>query len=76
MIRDLQNDVSKLLDDLDSTASLRRLFERVLGYTREDYSVSRADWNPQTAGYAAEDPMLVATGGRNEQFHVLYTRLD
>ncbi len=44
MIRKVQDEVSKLFDDLDSTASVRRLFKRVLGYTPEDYARSRSDW--------------------------------
>ncbi len=44
MIREVQNEVSELFDILDSTASVRRLFKRVLGYTPEDYAMSRSDW--------------------------------
>jgi len=44
LIRKVQNEVSKSFDDLDSAASVRRLFKRVLGYTPEDYARSRSDW--------------------------------
>jgi type I restriction-modification system DNA methylase subunit len=54
--------------------SLKQLFLSELNYERENNTLSRRDWTDKALKALAEDPILLASGGKD--FHVIYARLD
>jgi hypothetical protein len=54
--------------------SLKQLFWSELNYERENNTLSRRDWTDKALKALAEDPILLASGGKD--FHVIYARLD
>jgi len=51
------------------------LFWSDLNYDRVNQPLSRRGWNQAAANAPAEDPVLFAGGGPNNDFHVVYSRL-
>jgi hypothetical protein len=71
----LQKRVKRLLDDFRGLEALKRLFWSELGYDRENFSLSRRGWPETVSGALAEDPVILASGGADGGFEVVYCRL-
>ena len=70
-----QQPVQDLLKRLRGLEPLKELFWTQLNYERINQPLSRRPW-PETAAKAlAEDPILLAGGGQDKGFHVIYARL-
>lgn len=72
---ELQESVEKLLQNLKSLDVLKKLFWSQLNYERVNKSLSRRGWTTKVDNELEEDPLLLATGGTNNDFHVIYARL-
>ncbi|MFO1489493.1 MAG: TaqI-like C-terminal specificity domain-containing protein [Kiritimatiellia bacterium] len=73
--RQTQQIIRDILERLDSLDGLKRLFWQVLNYERANKSLSPRNW-PESARQAlAEDPVLFASAGDGNDFHVVYCRL-
>ena len=70
-----QQTVLELLRQFRGLEPLKQLFWSELNYQRVNQPLSRRDWTPATATALAEDPILFATGGQDDAFHVIYARL-
>ncbi len=71
-----QPEVYQLLPNLQGLNPLKRLFWTELGYERVNQPLPRADWTPTERGSVAEDPILFASAGTDNDFHVIYVRLQ
>ncbi|MBN1224785.1 MAG: Eco57I restriction-modification methylase domain-containing protein [Candidatus Aminicenantes bacterium] len=54
---------------------LKELFWRELNYDRANTPLSRRGWKETPTEALAEDPLLLATGGNDNAFHVIYCKL-
>jgi len=66
--------VHDILSDFRGTEPLRQLFWTELNYDRADHALNRRGWNGEGEALA-DDPVLLATGGQNQAFHIIYARL-
>jgi len=73
--RERQQSVLTLLQDLHGLDPLKELFWSELNYERVNDPLSRRTWTDTAAKALAEDPVLFAGGGTNNDFHVIYARL-
>jgi hypothetical protein len=76
--KDVTASVQRLLEALSRQKGiepLKQLFWSKLNYERANQPLSRRTWSEQPAKVLFEDPLLFATGGKNNRFHVLYIRL-
>lgn len=70
-----QQTIHAILQDLDGLDGLKRLFWQELNYERQNKPLSPRQW-PEAARQAlAEDPVLFASGGEENAFHIVYCRL-
>ncbi len=67
--------VLDILKNLNGLEPLKKLFWSELNYNRVNQSLSRNSWSQTAASALAEDPILFASGGQHDDFHVLYSRL-
>ncbi len=66
-----QQTVLNILQRLDGLEGLKRLFWEELNYERENKPLSPRQW-PELARQAlAEDPVLFASGGEENAFHIV-----
>ena len=72
---ELQQSVLDLLRNLRGLEPLKQLFWSELSYERINQPLSRRGWTDTAANALAEDPVLFAGGGENNEFHVIYARL-
>lgn len=72
---ELQKSVEKSLQSLKSLDELKRLFWSQLNYERVNKPLSRRGWTERVDNELEEDPLLLASGGSNNDFHVIYARL-
>lgn len=72
---ELQHSVLNLLKNLRGLEPLKQLFWSELSYQRVNQPLSRRGWADTAANALAEDPVLFAGGGENNEFHVIYARL-
>lgn len=72
---ELQQPVFDSLQRLKSLNTLKELFWSKLNYERVNQQLSRRRWTERVASELEEDPLLLATGGTNNDFHVIYARL-
>jgi len=70
-----QQQVLDLLKGLRGIEPLKQLFWSELNYQRVNEPLSRRGWTDSAAQALAEDPVLFAGGGENNDFHVIYGRL-
>ena len=70
-----QQSVLELLKNLRGLEPLKKLFWSELNYQRVNQSLSRRGWPDVATQALAEDPVLFAGGGQDEDFHVIYARL-
>jgi hypothetical protein len=67
--------VQDILKDMRGLDGLKRLFWQELNYERENKPLSTRQWPESAKGVLAEDPVLFASGGEDNAFHVVYCRL-
>ena len=67
--------IFEILDDLRGLKPLKELFWGELNYDRVNESLSRHGWSKAATGALSEDPVLFASGGQDEGFHIIYSRL-
>ena len=72
---ELQESVLKSLQSLKSLDALKKLFWSQLSYERVNKALSRRGWTAKVGNELEEDPVLLASGGINNDFHVIYARL-
>jgi len=65
-----------ILQNLRSLDSLKTLFWDALNYECENKPLSPRKWPDGVRQFLAEDPVLFASGGTGNDFHVVYGRLD
>ena len=71
-----QETILRLLKNFHGIESLRELFWTELNYDRQNDGIPRGDWGDTAKNALAEDPVLFATGGTDDAFHVIYARLN
>ena len=71
-----QEAILQLLKNFKGMEPLKKLFWTELNYERINQPLSRAGWSDSAAGALAEDPVLFAGGGQNNDFHVIYNQLN
>ena len=71
-----QQTIQNLLHNLRGIDPLKRLFWSELNYTRVNDPLSRQGWGDAAYHALAEDPILFASGGADDAFHVIYARLN
>ncbi len=67
--------VLKLLEQLRGLDALKELFWTELNYERENKPLSMRGWPDSARKSLVDDPILFASGGEDNAFHVLYCRL-
>jgi adenine-specific DNA-methyltransferase len=70
-----QQTVLHILQNLRDLAGLKKLFWEELNYERENESLSMRGWPDSVRKALGDDPILFASGGEDNAFHVLYCRL-
>lgn len=73
---DRQDAVLNILQNLRDLDGLKKLFWQELNYERENRPLSPRQWPESARQPLAEDPILFATGGEDNAFHVVYCRLE
>src|SRR4051812_16475825 len=76
--------VPQLLDRMRNVTSgehqrfqaLKDLFWTELNYDRANRPLSTRSWPSAVSAPLAEDPLLFATGGRGDDFHITYARFN
>jgi hypothetical protein len=68
--------VQELLRGLRGLDPLKRLFWTELNYGRVNKPLSRREWPGSASQALSEDPNLLAAGGQDDAFTVIYSRLD
>ena len=71
----LRASVLELLEEFKGIQPLKTLFWTTLNYQRENERLFRDRWPEGTKKVLAEDPVLLASGGYDADFHVIYARL-
>src|SRR6266545_3934307 len=71
-----QQSVLDLLENLNGLDPLKELFWNHLNYDRVNQSVSRKGWNETASKALADDPLVFAGGGENNDFKIILGRLD
>jgi hypothetical protein len=72
---DRQQTVLNILRDLQDLSGLKKLFWEELNYERENQPLSMRGWPESARDALVDDPVLFASGGEDNAFHVLYCRL-
>jgi len=72
---ELQAQVLGLLENFSGIDPLKNLVWTKLNYDRVNKPVTRRSWPEPAASVLQEDPILLASGGENGDFRVLYSRL-
>jgi len=62
--------VLSLLQNFQGPEKLKQLFWSELNYERINQPLPRSRWNETAAKALAEDPLLFAGGGENNDFHI------
>jgi type I restriction-modification system DNA methylase subunit len=76
--KDIVSNVLTLLNALSiqhNIDPLKQLFWSELNYERTNQPLSRRSWPEKTNATLFEDPLLLATGGIDDGFHIIYLRL-
>ena len=72
---ELQESVQKSLQNLKNIETLKKLFWSQLNYERENKTLSRRRWTERVASQLAEDTLVLASGGTDNDFKIIYARL-
>ncbi len=70
-----QQNVLDLLKGLRGIEPLKQLFWSELNYQRVNQPLSRRGWTESAGKALVDDPVLLAGGGEDNAFHVIYCRL-
>ncbi|MDD5204038.1 MAG: hypothetical protein PHS17_01380 [Desulfobacterales bacterium] len=70
-----QQTVLNILQSLRDLDGLKKLFWEELNYERENKPLSTRGWADSARKVLAGDPILFASGGQDQAFHVLHCRL-
>ncbi|VEP14147.1 Type I restriction-modification system methyltransferase subunit [Hyella patelloides LEGE 07179] len=70
----LEKKVHQSLLNLNREKSLKDLFWSQLNYDRVNQELSRRNWRDRIASELASDPLLLASGGANNDFRIIYSR--
>lgn len=70
------SNVHGILQNLSGVESLKSLFYEKLGYDRVSRRLSRRNWTDTAHNALREDPLLLASGGSDGDFHIIYSQLD
>jgi hypothetical protein len=70
-----QQAVLDILSSLKGLEPLKQLFWHELNYQNVNQPLSRRGWTESASNALADDPVLFAGGGENNDFHVIYARL-
>jgi hypothetical protein len=70
-----QQTVLNILQNLRDLGGLKKLFWEELNYERENQPLSMRGWPDSARNALADDPVLFASGGEDQAFHVVYCRL-
>jgi hypothetical protein len=70
----LEESVKKSLLNLNREKSLKDLFWSQLNYNRVNQELSLRNWSDRLASELAENPLVLASGGNNNDFRVIYSR--
>lgn len=71
-----QQSILDLLQNLDGLEPLKKLFWDQLSYERISAPISRKGWSDAAEKALAEDPLVFAGAGENNDFKVILARLD
>ena len=71
-----QQRTQDILQNFHGIEPLRRLFWSELNYDRQNDEIPRRDWTDTVRNALANDPILLASGGTDAAFHVIYTHLN
>ena len=71
-----QENILNILQDFHGLDPLRELFWTELNYDHQNDEISRRGWTDTARNALADDPVLFATGGTDDAFHVIYARLN
>ncbi|MBD2565419.1 MULTISPECIES: Eco57I restriction-modification methylase domain-containing protein [Nostoc] len=72
---ELQESIQHSLQNLKTIDTLKRLFWSQLNYERENKELSRRQLTDAVTNEVEGEPLLLASGGTNKAFHIIYTRL-
>ncbi|MEH2246441.1 hypothetical protein [Nostoc sp.] len=75
-VLELQQSVLNSLQNLKSLDALKKLFWSQLNYERVNKELSHRQLTDAVANELTEDPLLLASGGANNAFHIIYARLS
>jgi hypothetical protein len=70
----LEKSVEKSLLNLNHEKSLKDLFWSQLNYNRVNQELSLRNWSDRVVSELAENPLVLAYGGKNNGFRVIYSR--
>ena len=70
-----QQTVLHILQNLRNLGGLKKLFWEELNYERENEPLSMRGWPDSVRKVLIDDPILFASGGADNAFHVVYCRL-
>ncbi|QSJ19931.1 Eco57I restriction-modification methylase domain-containing protein [Nostoc sp. UHCC 0702] len=73
---ELQELIQHSLQNLKNLDVLKRLFWNQLNYERENKELSRRQLSDAVTHEVEGEPLLLASGGTNKAFHIIYTRLN
>ncbi|RUR74875.1 Eco57I restriction-modification methylase domain-containing protein [Chlorogloeopsis fritschii PCC 9212] len=73
---ELQQSILYSLQNLKSLDALKRLFWSQLNYERVNQALSRRKLAETVNNELIDDPLLLASGGANNAFHIIYARLN
>ncbi|MBA3019243.1 MAG: Eco57I restriction-modification methylase domain-containing protein [Proteobacteria bacterium] len=68
--------IFEILNNFKGIEPLKELFWTELNYDRVNESLSRRGWPKTATEVLAEDPVLFASGGQGDEFHIIYSRLS
>ncbi|NLB60239.1 MAG: hypothetical protein GX806_04100, partial [Lentisphaerae bacterium] len=71
-----QEAVLHILQNLRDLATLKKLFWEELNYDRANRTLSTRQWPESARQPLAETPILFASGGEDNAFHVVYCQLE
>jgi len=72
---ELQRKAFNLLQNFSGSEPLKQLFCTLLNYEWLNQAISTREWPSDVSESVAEAPTVLATGGRDRDFHIIYSRL-
>jgi type I restriction-modification system DNA methylase subunit len=72
---ELQSQVLNVLENFSGVGPMKKLFWTLLNYDQVNKPTSRRGWPDAASSVLQEDPLVLASGGEKNDFHVVYSRL-